>query len=115
MIKIQLHKPDLGPRLLLVEITESMVLNDVAEVISQVNDIRSLGVRVAIDDFAIGYPSFGLLDQIPTDILKLDRLFMKDLETQRRSTIVHAIIIMATNLGMDVIVEGVETKEDVSD
>lgn len=50
MIKTHLHKSDLGPRLLLVKITELMVLNDVAEVISQVNDIRSLGVRVAIDD-----------------------------------------------------------------
>lgn len=108
-----LQKVKLEPGMLELEITESMVIYDINEIVRQLNEIRRMGVRVSMDDFGTGYSSIGLLDQIPIDALKLDRLFTKDLETPSKRAIIHAIILMAENLHLDVIAEGVENEEHI--
>ena len=66
-----------------------------------------------MDDFGTSYSSIGLLDRIPIDALKLDRQFTNDLDTPSKRAIVNAIVLMAENLNLDVIAEGVENKEHI--
>ncbi|GAB6928341.1 bifunctional diguanylate cyclase/phosphodiesterase [Paenibacillus sp. JCM 10914] len=113
LIQSILLKAGLAPHLLELEITESMVLYDVNDIIRQLENIRSLGVKVSMDDFGTGYSSIGLLDRIPIDALKLDRLFTNDLDTPSKRAIINAIVLMAENLNLDVIAEGVENKEHI--
>lgn len=113
LIQNVLDKANLEPRLLELEIAESMVLHDVNDIIRQLGNIKSLGVKVSMDDFGTGYSSIGLLDRIPIDALKLDRQFTNDLDTPSKRAIVNAIVLMAENLNLDVIAEGVENKEHI--
>ncbi|SEL52984.1 diguanylate cyclase (GGDEF) domain-containing protein [Paenibacillus sp. cl141a] len=113
LIQNVLRQADLEPRLLELEITESMVLHDVNDIIRQLGSIRSLGVKVSMDDFGTGYSSIGLLDRIPIDALKLDRQFTNDLDTPSKRAIVNAVVLMAEKLNLDVIAEGVENKEHI--
>lgn len=113
MVQDALDKTNLAPHLLELEITESMVFYDVEDIILQLESIRSLGVRVSMDDFGTGYSSIGLLDRMPIDTLKLDRLFTNDLDTPRKRAIMNAIIVMAENLQLDMIAEGVENEEHI--
>ncbi|WP_110932222.1 bifunctional diguanylate cyclase/phosphodiesterase [Paenibacillus bouchesdurhonensis] len=113
LVQNVLDKVELAPHLLELEITESMVLYDINDIIRQLQSIRKLGVRVSMDDFGTGYSSIGLLDRIPIDALKLDRLFTNDLENPSKRAIINAIIMMADNLQLDVIAEGVENQEHI--
>ncbi|EFU43245.1 diguanylate cyclase/phosphodiesterase with MHYT sensor [Paenibacillus vortex V453] len=113
LVRNVLDKAELDPHLLELEITESMVLHDVNDIIRQLENIRALGVKVSMDDFGTGYSSIGLLDRIPIDALKLDRLFTNDLDTPSKRAIINAIVLMAENLNLDVIAEGVENKEHI--
>lgn len=108
-----LKKVELEPQFLELEITESMVFYDMHDIIRQLESIRRLGVRVSIDDFGTGYSSIGLLDQLPIDALKLDRLFTNDLDTPSKRAIIHAIVLMADSLQLDVIAEGVENQQHI--
>ncbi|NYV67363.1 EAL domain-containing protein [Bacillus sp. Gen3] len=112
-VQLVLEKIQLDPQLLELEITESMVLYDINDIIRQLEVIRGLGVKISMDDFGTGYSSIGLLDRIPIDSLKLDRLFTNDLETPSKRAIIHAILLMAETLQLDVIAEGVENKEHI--
>ncbi|WP_246314024.1 putative bifunctional diguanylate cyclase/phosphodiesterase [Paenibacillus foliorum] len=108
-----LSKVGLEPDFLELEITEAMVLHDVNDIIRQLQSIRALGVRVSLDDFGSGYSSLGLLDRIPIDALKLDRLFTHDLHTPSKRAIINAVLRMAESLQLDVIAEGVENYEHI--
>ncbi|GAK39144.1 diguanylate cyclase [Paenibacillus sp. TCA20] len=108
-----LQETRLEPEMLELEITESMVFHDINDIISQLHRIRNTGVRVSMDDFGTGYSSIGLLDRLPIDTLKLDRLFTYDLDTPSKRAIVHAIILMAEKLQLEVIAEGVENEEHI--
>ena len=113
MIAHVLKTFDLDPSFLEIEITESMMLHNVTDIIRQLNKIHTLGIKVSMDDFGTGYSSIGLLDTLPIDVVKLDRVFTKDIDKPRKQAIIHAIIILAEALGLDVIAEGVETEEDI--
>jgi diguanylate cyclase (GGDEF)-like protein len=105
---------DLGadPRLLTLEITESVFLGDSDRAVLVLNDLKDLGVRLALDDFGTGYSSLSYLRQFPLDILKIDRAFVSNLEHDRTSqVIVRAVIELAHGLNMSVVAEGVETPE----
>jgi len=108
-----LGKTCLEPNLLELEITESMFFNDINDIIRQLEIIRNMGVRISMDDFGTGYSSIGLLDKIPIDALKLDRLFTVDIDHPSKRAIVHAIILMAEKLHLDVIAEGVEQQDHI--
>jgi diguanylate cyclase (GGDEF)-like protein len=102
----------LPAHLLQLEITESMVMQNVDRAIKLLDEIQSRGVRLAIDDFGTGYSSMSLMKQFPIDTIKIDRSFVRDLEnsTQDRA-IAKAIINMGKALGLTVVAEGVETTE----
>jgi len=100
-----------NPTCLKLELTESVVLEDVADTIKKMTAIKQLGVSFAMDDFGTGYSSLAYLAQLPLDQLKIDRSFVRDLPGNRNDeTIARTIISMGRGLAMDVIAEGVETE-----
>lgn len=102
----------LDPSLCVLELTESMLIGDQESVIQRLNEIRALGVTLAIDDFGTGYSSLGYLRRMPISILKIDRVFVADIGTERDDSgraIITSIITLAHQLGMHVVAEGVET------
>jgi diguanylate cyclase (GGDEF)-like protein len=98
-----------APRLTL-EITESVAMENPVAIKTLLMRLRALGVRISIDDFGTGYSSLAHLRQLPLDALKVDRSFIRGIETDAdTSTIVGALIVMAQQLGLHVVVEGVES------
>jgi len=102
----------MSPVLLQLEVTESMVMRNVARAVKVLDAIQSRGIRLAIDDFGTGYSSMSLMKQFPIDTIKIDRSFVRDLPNDSEDqAIAQAIISMGKALGMTVIAEGVETVE----
>ena len=102
----------MSPVLLQLEVTESMVMRNVARAIKILKAVQSRGIRLAIDDFGTGYSSMSLMKQFPIDTIKIDRSFVRDLPRDSEDqAIAQAIISMGKALGMTVIAEGVETAE----
>ena len=120
----QLHQPDLlaivGDALarhglsgedLELEITESMVMENPDLCIAQLKQLSELGIKLAMDDFGTGYSSLAYLKRLPIDTLKIDRSFVKDIETNANDAAICATTIsMANTLGLDTVAEGVETE-----
>jgi EAL domain-containing protein (putative c-di-GMP-specific phosphodiesterase class I)/ActR/RegA family two-component response regulator len=101
----------LDPRLLELELTESIVLQDADSVIRCLRDLRSDGIGTALDDFGTGYSSLSYLQRLPVDRIKIDRSFVTDLTSNsNNSAIVRAVVGMTHSLGMTAIAEGVETE-----
>ena len=101
-----------NPAMIELEITETAIMRNLDEAIVILESFRALGVRLAIDDFGTGYSSLAYLKQLPVDILKVDRAFVKDLPHNRDDlAITRAVIAMAHGLSMKVVAEGVEEKE----
>ena len=97
-----------------LELTESLVMRDVAGSGKQLQKLRDLGVKVAIDDFGTGYSSLAYLQRLPIDRLKIDRAFIKDLGGDPdTSPLAQAIIGLAHTLGMEVVAEGIETTQQL--
>ena len=106
-----LRESGLQPEKLEVEITESMLVDNVEEAIVILRQIKDRGVTIAMDDFGTGYSSLSVLKRFPIDTLKIDQSFVRDLSTDSDDAqIVSAIISMAHSLKLKVVAEGVETK-----
>ena len=107
-----LVRTGLEPENLILEITESAYTDDEAFVISTVNALRGLGMPVEMDDFGTGYSSLGMISKLPIDALKLDMIFVRNaFAGQGDVRIIELILDIARYLGVPVIAEGVETKE----
>jgi diguanylate cyclase (GGDEF)-like protein/PAS domain S-box-containing protein len=109
------HKYQINPALLKLELTESTILNDVADVVTKMHALKALGVKLSMDDFGTGYSSLSYLTRLPLDQLKIDQSFVRDIGIDHNdSVMVQTIIHMAKNFGLDVIAEGVETQEQLA-
>jgi EAL domain-containing protein (putative c-di-GMP-specific phosphodiesterase class I) len=109
-----LRETSLPAASLTLEITEGMVMADPASTVSQLSQLRSLGVKLSIDDFGTGYSSLSCLHRFPLDTLKIDRAFVCRMRVDEESRgIVQTILTLAHNLGLDVTAEGVETVEQL--
>ncbi|MGZ8190160.1 MAG: EAL domain-containing protein [Methylococcaceae bacterium] len=98
-----------------LELTESLVIHNIAETIEKMEALKKLGIRFSLDDFGTGYSSLSYLTKLPLSQLKIDRSFVRDIVTdQNDAIIIQTIIGMANNLGLSVIAEGVETKEQLA-
>jgi EAL domain-containing protein (putative c-di-GMP-specific phosphodiesterase class I) len=112
VIRQSLEKYNFPAELFALELTESILIDDVNETLSILNSMRDLGITLAIDDFGTGYSSLSYLKQFPIDILKIDQSFIHDITTDASDkAIVSAIIAMAQQLDIRVLAEGVETIE----
>jgi diguanylate cyclase (GGDEF)-like protein/PAS domain S-box-containing protein len=113
-IAAALAETGLPPSALEIELTESLFMNDVAQAVSLLHELKALGVALAIDDFGTGYSSFSYLRNFPIDVLKIDRSFVSDIATDADdAAIVVSIIALAHNLQLRVIAEGVESEEQL--
>ena len=100
------------PRLLRLELTESLIVHKVDEIIVKIQALKTLGITFSLDDFGTGQSSLSVLKRLPLDELKIDKSFIKDiLHNTYDSFIVETIINMAKNLGQSVIAEGVEMQQ----
>jgi diguanylate cyclase len=105
---------ELEPQYLELELTESMIVRDVESSIAKLSALKLLGLQISIDDFGTGYSSFASLKQLPFDILKIDRCFIQDIDTDTKNqAITKSIIQMAHNMDLKVIAEGVETSAEL--
>ena len=106
----RLQQYDVKPEMLEIELTESVVMKDINLVAKQLNALQDLGVTVAIDDFGTGYSSLSYLQDLPLDVLKIDRAFVARLtEDKTEDSIVKTIVLLASGLGLQTVAEGVET------
>ena len=105
------NKYRIADDLIEIEITESVVFsnNNEEEVFAVMREFRDKGFEISMDDFGAGYSSLGLLKEMPIDTLKLDKLFLNNIEEYNSQIIVGNIINMAKNLNLNVVSEGVET------
>ena len=124
----QLKEPDLVQRIMAtvdltgvpagsvhLEITESATMDRIGSALATLSDLRSRGVRISIDDFGTGHSSLSYLSRLPIDVIKIDRSFVGRLLGRANDTsIVKAIVAMATTLRLDVIAEGVETAQQLA-
>jgi len=99
------------PDRLMLELTEGILIEDIADTIAKMKALKELGVRFSIDDFGTGYSSLIYLKRLPLNELKIDRSFVSDIETDANDrAIVETILAMAEHLGLAVVAEGVETE-----
>ncbi len=109
-----LKRSGLSAECLKLEITESVIMDNASEATTMLEQLRELGAQISIDDFGTGYCSLSYLHTFPLDVLKVDRSFVSRMnEAPTNAEIVRTIVVLAHNLGLEVIAEGVETAEDV--
>ncbi|MGB9365731.1 MAG: EAL domain-containing protein [Xanthobacteraceae bacterium] len=112
MVERTLAETELDPRRLELELTESTLLGNVDDAEKAMHRLKALGVRFALDDFGTGYSSLLYLRRFPFDRIKIDRSFVRSIESAAdAASIVHAIVSLGRGLGMKVTAEGVETAE----
>jgi EAL domain-containing protein (putative c-di-GMP-specific phosphodiesterase class I) len=114
-VRDALHESGLSPAMLELEITESVLMEDVQGALGQLHALRGLGVRVALDDFGVGYSSLAYLRRFPFDTLKIDRAFVNEVLLRKDArAIVQMIAQLAATLGVRTVCEGVETPQQLA-
>ena len=105
----------ISPSLIKLEITESVLMENIEVSSRKLEKLRGIGIQVYIDDFGTGYSSFSYLQNLPIDVLKIDQSFTNKIFTNVKSQrIIQSILRLANNLGIGVVVEGVETSEELN-
>lgn len=114
VVDTALRNSSLSPKLLEIEITENLLLQDTTTPLEILNALHEKGITLALDDFGTGYSSLSYLKQFPVQVLKIDRSFINDMmKNQYNKSLVDAIIAMAKALGLYLVAEGVETREQL--
>jgi diguanylate cyclase (GGDEF)-like protein len=114
MIADTVHAVGIDPALLEFELTESILMQDTVQASDMLRNLKALGVSIAVDDFGTGYSSLAYLKRFPLDTLKIDREFVRDCVTDPDdAAIAQSIVSLAHNLGLEVVAEGVETREQL--
>ncbi len=109
---LALDKAGIDPRMLRIEVTESALMQNPEQARSIISELREIGIRIGIDDFGTGYSSLAYLHRLPLDLLKIDKSFVQNmLQCSETREIVRTIITLAQNLNLDIVAEGVETKD----
>jgi len=115
LVRQVLEETGLAPHYLELELTESQLLDSVEHIIATFQQLRELGVKLAIDDFGTGYSSLSYLKRFPVDFVKIDQTFIRGLsEGTEDAAIIRAIIAMAHSMGLKVVAEGVEDREQLT-
>lgn len=111
-----LRESRIDPRCLQLEITETIAMGDAQRAASVLSELKALGVSLSVDDFGTGYSSLSRLQRFPVDTLKIDRSFIAEMHTNVEAReMVRIIIMLAHNLGLKVVAEGTETREQVDE
>ena len=114
-VSLSLLETGFEPKHLILEITESALLRDLEATIRNLESLKSLGLSIAVDDFGTGFSSFSHLEQLPIDILKVDRSFVANIAVDEgRPSLAPAIVQLAHTLGLTAIAEGVESQDQVT-
>jgi diguanylate cyclase (GGDEF)-like protein/PAS domain S-box-containing protein len=114
-LRAALEESQVDPTALVLEVTESALMDDAEAVLKVLNELKALGVRIAIDDFGTGYSSLTYLKRFPVDLLKVDRSFVAGLgRDQDDAAIVHSVIELAHAFGISAVAEGIETRQHLS-
>jgi len=106
-----LYLSGLDPMRLEIEITEGVLVSDIECALRQLNELKSLGVGIAMDDFGTGYSSLNYLSSFPFSKLKIDQSFVNGEQSPKNRALVNAIISLGDSLGMQTLAEGVETED----
>jgi diguanylate cyclase (GGDEF)-like protein/PAS domain S-box-containing protein len=109
-VRAALRQSGLDPSALVIEITESALVDDSISALRELRQLRKLGVRLALDDFGTGYSSLGRLRRLPFDIVKIDRTFVSRITHESEGAVVQSILEMAATMGLEVVAEGIETQ-----
>jgi diguanylate cyclase (GGDEF)-like protein len=109
-----LDRTGVDPHRLSIEITETVLLEDLVVAASELHAVRALGVKVAIDDFGTGYTSLAHLQQLPMDAIKIDRSFISQLDAQRGRALVRMVTVFGRSMDITVVAEGVETAAELA-
>ena len=111
LINTVLEETGLDPRLLVLELTESCVMENLDATVQKLLQLKRLGVKLAIDDFGTGYSSLSYLGQLPIDELKIDQSFVRQINCDRSAMLISSSIIsMARSLDLKIVAEGIETQ-----
>ena len=111
-----LKQTGVAPSTINLEIMETIAMGDADRALSVLSELKALGVRLSIDDFGTGYSSLSRLPRFPVDALKIDRVFISNMSTDRDShEIVRLIVMLAHSVGLKVVAEGTETEEQITE
>ncbi|MGN0316450.1 MAG: putative bifunctional diguanylate cyclase/phosphodiesterase [Lachnospira sp.] len=114
IVKNTLDRTGVNPKNIVLEITETFAINDMARVLDIIEGLRTLGPMIALDDFGTGYSSLNYIKQLPLDIIKVDKTFIDDIvEDDYAQAFVKLIVDLSKTIGTKIVVEGVERKEQV--
>ena len=109
-----LFQTSLDPESLELELTETILVENIKTNIQRLNLLKKIGIKIALDDFGTGYSSLGYLQQFPFDILKIDSCFIRDIDSNKTNAVITKNTIdMAHQLGLKVVAEGVETEREL--
>jgi len=112
-VKFFIESYDLEGKQLRFEITENILTRNISKMIETLEEIRSMGIGIEMDDYGTGYTSLKYLSQLPIDTLKIDRSFVRDIDKYpKKATLFKAICDMALALGYEIVAEGVETESE---
>lgn len=115
-IWLVLKETGVSPSTLNLEITETIAMSDADRALFVLSEIKALGVCLSVDDFGTGYSSLSRLPRFPVDALKIDRVFISDMSTNRGNhEIVRLIINLAHNIGLKVVAEGTEKEDQINE